>query len=236
MAAKPALLYARVSRGWTHRRGPEIEDQQRLCGAYAARNGFRIVEEYLEIEYGKGTDALESRPLLAACIERSVAEGLPILVLRLDRVTRNVNFLAQLLARSATFIVTGPDGEGGARLGPLPMVPRARRALISRRTREGLRARREKGLTLGNTVNLAEASAAGRRAIVAKADRFAVEIAPTIARLRAGGARSLRSVADELNRRGVPTARRGRWTSTAVKRVLDRAGRLAPETCGVSNE
>lgn len=236
MSGKPALLYARVSRGWTHRRGPEIEDQQRLCGAYAVRHGFRIIAEYLEVEYGKGTDSLDSRPLLAACIERSLAEGLPILVLRLDRVTRNVNFLAQLLARAVTFIVIGPDGGSGARLGPHRTVSRARRALISRRTREGLRARRDKGLALGNTVNLADASAAGRRAIVERADRFAAEVAPTIAGLRAEGARSLRAVADELNRRGVPTARGGRWTPTAVKRVLERAARLASRAPAVSDE
>ena len=62
---------------------------------------------------------------------------------------------------------------------------------------------------------------AGRKARTARADARASELAPIIAELREAGVTSLRTIAAELNARGVPTARGvGEWHSAQVRRML----------------
>ena len=61
---------------------------------------------------------------------------------------------------------------------------------------------------------------AGKRA----ADLRALTLVATIREVRAAGFVSRRTLADELNRRGVPTARGGSWHGTTVERMLTRLG------------
>src|SRR5260370_9011238 len=63
---------------------------------------------------------------------------------------------------------------------------------------------------------------AGKRA----ADSRALALATTIRELRAAGFISRRALADELNRRRIPTARGCRWQYTTVVRILTRLGLL----------
>ena len=61
---------------------------------------------------------------------------------------------------------------------------------------------------------------AGKRA----ANSRAHALAPTIRKLMAAGSLSRRALADELNRRLIPTARGGSWHLTSVERMLTRLG------------
>src|SRR5260370_41027731 len=65
---------------------------------------------------------------------------------------------------------------------------------------------------------------AGKRA----ADSRALALATTIRALRAAGFISRRALADELNRRRIPTARGGRWQYPTVVRIQTRLGLLTP--------
>jgi Recombinase len=68
-----------------------------------------------------------------------------------------------------------------------------------------------------------EAARTARAVRTARADARAADLAPIITDAQAAGARSLRAIAAELNRRGVPTATgRGEWSGTQVRRVLAR--------------
>jgi hypothetical protein len=66
----------------------------------------------------------------------------------------------------------------------------------------------------------AQARAAARRAIVAQADIRAQALAPVIAEIRATGVRSYKGIAAQLDARGVPTARGGRWAATQVRDIV----------------
>jgi DNA invertase Pin-like site-specific DNA recombinase len=96
------------------------------------------------------------------------------------------------------------------------------RALISKRTREALAAKRAQGAHLGNPTNLAEVGARGHATMRAEADRFAANIRPVIEDVRKAGATTLQEIADALNGRGVRTARGGRWHPTTVRAILQR--------------
>ena len=61
--------------------------------------------------------------------------------------------------------------------------------------------------------------------------RLAVAFASALRELRASGI-SRRALADELNRRGVPTERNGRWHYTTVVRMLTRLGMVSPAAGG----
>jgi hypothetical protein len=64
---------------------------------------------------------------------------------------------------------------------------------------------------------------AGRKALIARADARASQLAPIVAELRRGGITSWYGIAMELNKRGVPTASgRGIWDPGHVRRLLER--------------
>jgi DNA invertase Pin-like site-specific DNA recombinase len=67
---------------------------------------------------------------------------------------------------------------------------------------------------------------AATEAVKARAAQAAADIAPIIADIQSKGASSLRQIATELNRRGIPTARGGRWAAPAVRNLVQRIGIL----------
>jgi len=210
MARKPVLAYFRVSRGRTHRKKLEILDQRIHCLAFAQQNGFVVQEEFAEIELDKGSDSFAARPQLERCILMARQTGAPILVASIDRVARNVNFLDELLQMNVTFIVT----QSVANLSPTTFHAFSRKS--------GRRSSRV-GRKTAPTTKLREAAKQGHQALRDQAETFALAILPEIDRIRAAGAATLQAVADELDRRGIPTARGGKWTPTAVSRILRRA-------------
>jgi DNA invertase Pin-like site-specific DNA recombinase len=98
------------------------------------------------------------------------------------------------------------------------------RALISKRTREALAAKKAQGALLGNRTNLAGATAKANAATQRIADSFASNVLPVIAQIRASGATSYAAIAEAMNARGVRTARGGEWHSTTVRNILLREG------------
>ena len=71
--------------------------------------------------------------------------------------------------------------------------------------------------------------AAGRAVLMARARKRALNLAPTIAELRAAGCESLRDIAAGLDQRGIPTAKGGKWSATQVMRLLEAAAGLSAE-------
>ena len=74
--------------------------------AFARREGFRLAQTFEEHESGKGADALERRPQLAAAIKAEKKAGGPVLVSKLDRLSRDVHFISGLMRHRVPFIVT----------------------------------------------------------------------------------------------------------------------------------
>jgi hypothetical protein len=58
------------------------------------------------------------------------------------------------------------------------------------------------------------------------ADVRAEAFGPTIRKLRKAGFVSINAIARELNERGIPTARGGKWHLSSVTRLLERLARL----------
>ena len=100
-----AVAYYRVSTKQQHRSGLGIEAQRAAVARFAEAEGFTIISEYVEAETGKGADALDRRPQLAAALAAAKTAKCSVLVSKLDRLSRDVAFVAGLMAQRVPFIV-----------------------------------------------------------------------------------------------------------------------------------
>ena len=94
-----AVAYYRVSTQRQGRSGLGIEAQRARVAQFAASEGFEILVEHVEGETGKGADALERRPRLAEALAWARRERCPVVVAKLDRLSRDVAFIAGLMAQ-----------------------------------------------------------------------------------------------------------------------------------------
>jgi DNA invertase Pin-like site-specific DNA recombinase len=143
---------------------------------------------------------------------------------KLDRLSRDVAFIAGLMVQKVPFIVAelGIDADPFMLHLDAALAEKERR-LISERTRSALAARKAQGKQLGNRLNIHEAGANGRTRARASASAFAANVVPIVDVLRAAGVTTLAGIADALNARGVPTARGGRWHVSTVMNLLRRS-------------
>jgi DNA invertase Pin-like site-specific DNA recombinase len=218
-----AVAYYRVSTQRQGRSGLGLEAQRTAVTRFAEAENIRIVGEFTEVETGKGADALDRRPQLATALAQARKAGCPVLVAKLDRLSRDVAFIAGLMAQRVPFIVAelGTDADPFM-LHLYAALAEKERRQISERTRAALAARKERGTRLGNPTNAAEAAAAGRSVSIREAEAFAETVLPTIDAIRRSGVTSLRGIAIALNNRGVRTARGGQWQVSNVRNVLAR--------------
>lgn len=223
---RPLVAYLRVSTQEQGRSGLGLEAQRQAVARFAAAESFELVAEFAEVETGKGTDALDRRPQLAAALAeaRRYGKACPIVVAKLDRLSRDVHFVSGLMAHKTPFLVA----ELGADVEPFLLhlyaaLAEKERALISSRTKAALAAAKARGITLGNP-RLSEARAVANARHKAGADTFAALVTPAVQEAKAAGATTLRQLADALNNRGIATARGGRWEAQTVANVLKRIG------------
>jgi DNA invertase Pin-like site-specific DNA recombinase len=206
------VSYVRVSTQKQGKSGLGLDAQRAANQRFAEAHGYDITAEYCEVETGKGADALDRRPQLATALKAAKKAKCPVLVAKLDRLSRDVHFISGLMAHRVSFIVS----ELGPHVDPFMLhiyaaVAQQERKAISDRTRAGLAAAKARGQVLGNPAlaKANQAAAAGR----AEALR---EVFAELADL------TLRDAADELNRRGITTPTGAAWSSVTVMRVRQR--------------
>lgn len=218
---KPIVTYCRVSTKKQGRSGLGLEAQRAAIATFLA-DGYEIAAEFVEVETGKGSDALERRPQLAAALAKARKLKCAVVVAKLDRLSRDVHFISGLMAQKVPFIVA----ELGADADPFTLhlyaaLAQKERELISVRTRAALQAAKARGVVLGNP-RLAETTALALEAKKLEADRFAKNVAPIIRDIKKSGVTSLRGIARSLEDRKVPTARGGRWEAVQVCSIIQR--------------
>jgi DNA invertase Pin-like site-specific DNA recombinase len=223
MATRPLIGYVRVSTATQGRSGLGIQAQQEALARFAQAEGFELVHVFVEVETGKGSDALERRPQLAAALAEARRKRCSIGVAKLDRLSRDVHFISGLMAHRVPFVVA----ELGSDVDPFILhlfaaLAEKERAMISVRTKAALAAAKARGVKLGGP-KLAQARKVALETIGAAADNHAANALPIIREIRKAGATTLREIANALNARGVATARGGKWYAMTVRNVLTRA-------------
>ena len=167
------------------------------------------MQTFVEIETAKGADAFERRPQLKSALNRASAFKCPIVVAKLDRLSRDVAFISGLMAQRVPFIVTAL----GRNVDPFMLhiyaaMAQQERAMISRRTKEALAAAKARGVRLGRQ----EIADANR-------DAAAARDAGLESGLRELSRLSSRAAAAEIERRGL-----GKVSYKTVMRARARLG------------
>ena len=214
---KLAVIYRRVSTSEQGKSGLGLEAQASALARFCATEGFEIAASFDDV--GSGKLGLEGRPGLTAALAKAARLKCPVVVSKLDRLSRDVAFISGLMARGVPFIVA----ELGADVDPFVLhlfaaLGQKERQLISQRTKDALAPMVGTG-RLGNKTNLTEAQARGRAGNVAASAAFARRVLPLVGRLKAGGL-SMNAIAGQLNASNMPTMRGGQWTAKAVSRVV----------------
>src|SRR4051794_24832525 len=147
---KPAVAYIRVSTARQGRSGLGLDAQQAAISRFCEAEGFEITATHVEVETGKGSDALDRRPELAAALAEAKRKKCAVLVAKLDRLSRDVAFIATLMSQRVPFIVA----ELGADADPFMLhiyaaLAEKERRLISARTKAALQAAKARGRRFG---------------------------------------------------------------------------------------
>jgi DNA invertase Pin-like site-specific DNA recombinase len=217
------VAYLRVSTDRQGASGPGLEAQREAVRNYLNGGNWRLLHAYVEVESGKHDDRPELARALAQC-KRTCAV---LIVAKLDRLSRNVAFLANLMESGVEFVACDFPHANRLTLHILAAVAEHEREMISARTKAALQAAKARGQRLGGYREGAPKvdQKLGAQAVQKAAEDYAREVAPTMRELRQGGL-SLREVAAEMDARGIRTPRGGQWTAMGVRNVLERAARI----------
>ena len=209
------IAYYRVSTDGQGKSGLGLEAQREAVTRFAANESLEVAGEFIEVETGKGSDALDKRPQLAAALRKAKQLGAHIAVSKLDRLSRDVHFISGLMSKRVPFIVA----QLGRNVDPFMLhiyaaLAEKERAMISERTRDALAKAKQRGVKLGNP-NV------GKTVTEATAARDAV-LKPILQEM---WEMPYRDIAQELTNRNIPTPRGGDlWNAMTVMRVMKRLG------------
>lgn len=146
MATGKFVAYYRVSTAEQGRSGLGLEAQREAVRVYLDGGRWRLIGEYTEVESGK----VRSRPELTEALERCRLTGATLVIARLDRLGRNLAFLAQLMdSEDVPFVAVDNPHATRFTLHILAAVAEPEAALISARTKAALAAAKARGTRLG---------------------------------------------------------------------------------------
>jgi DNA invertase Pin-like site-specific DNA recombinase len=215
------VAYYRVSTQQQGKSGLGLEAQRKAVQHFVASEAMVIAHSFVEVETGKGADALDKRPQLAAALKLAKKLKAPVVVAKLDRLSRDVHFISGLMTQKVSFIVAalGRDVEPFM-LHIYAAMAEKERAMISERTKAALAEAKARGVQLGkSSAQLAAANKAAAAARDASLRDTLVELS----------GRSYQTIADELTKRGITTPRGGAaWNAMTVMRVMKRLGIANP--------
>ena len=212
------VVYTRVSTKKQGDSGLGLDAQERDIQLFLENYSevpWEVVARFQDVESGTRAD----RPELEKAIALAKSTGATLLVAKLDRLSRSVAFIAQLLEdKKLNFRVASMPYADKFQLHIYAALAEQERDFISKRTKAALREAKARGVKLGG---YREGHKAHHEAISQNADRAAQRVASTILSRRAAGA-TFQAIADELNALGVETARGGRWYGTTVRNYAKR--------------
>jgi DNA invertase Pin-like site-specific DNA recombinase len=214
------IAYYRCSTKSQSVSGLGIEAQQEAVKRHL-KVGDTIVASFTETESGRNN----ARPQLQAALRLCRHRRGVLLIAKLDRLSRNVAFLATLLEGDVQVIACDNPTAERFTLHILAAVAEHEAKMISHRTKAALQAAKARGVVLGGWKGkpmLAGVRTKGCAVQASAARENAIALAPALAELRASGIVTTPALANALNQRAIPTPRGGKWHSASVARVLHR--------------
>tara|TARA_B100000519_G_C14123450_1_gene381633 strand:- start:135 stop:761 length:627 start_codon:yes stop_codon:yes gene_type:complete len=201
------VTYIRVS---TNKQNLGLDAQRNTISNYLKACGGDVVQEFVERVSGAKNDRVQLNKALALCKK----DGHTLLVAKLDRISRRVSFIANLMETNIQFRVADLPNADNFQLHIYSALAEQERALISRRTKEALAVRKQQGVVLGaHGKVLAEQHKVAKKA-------FADNVSEIVQAIRESGIKTYTGIATELNKRGIKARSGGKWYAQQVKRYF----------------
>lgn len=197
--------------------GNGIQHQMTVVNRYAEANGAEIVGQFIEVESGGKTDS--ERPQLAAALEKCKKENAVLVCSKIDRLSRNAEFLLRLMNSRVEFVCCDIPNCDRFTISLFAILAEKEKNMISERTKNALKMVKSRGIKLGNpnpelsVIKMNEGARKGRI-------DFKNKIIPIINEIKSTGIKTLQGVADCLNRRGISTRNGKQWYPTQIRNLL----------------
>ena len=219
------VAYYRVSTERQGQSGLGLEAQREAVLRFA---GQPPVSEYTEVESGRRH---KNRPQLIAAMDECKRHQRKLVIAKLDRLSRDVEFISGLFKSKVDFVAADNPYANKLTVQILAVVAEHEREIISERIKAALAVKRAQlalqGKRLGGPnarETIAIARAAKRRATPPP------EVLTLMKGWRQEG-KSFRQVAEELNRLGIRTGRGSRWYASRCGCSSRLAGSQALKLC-----
>jgi len=213
------VAYYRVSTAKQGTSGLGLDAQRAAVAAYLNGGRWTLLEEFTEVETGKGADALDRRPQLRAALELARKRKATLVIAKLDRLARNVHFVSGLIESGVDFVAADMPQANKVMIQMHAVMSEWERDAISKRTKDALAAAKARGVKLGvaGAANLAKVN--DRRH--AYAQQHADKLRVTLRGMRKQGL-TQREMVEQLNTLGLAAPRGGAWHLATLQRVLAR--------------
>jgi DNA invertase Pin-like site-specific DNA recombinase len=148
---KKYIAYYRVSRKEQGISGLGLSAQKTSVTNFVRNQEGTIIQEFTEIE--TGTNKRE-RVEIHRAIELAKIEDAILVIAKLDRLSRNVNFVSSLMDAGIEFVAVDMPSANHFTIHIFSALAEQEAKLISSRTRLALAELKKKGIALGNPKNL----------------------------------------------------------------------------------
>lgn len=219
MANGKFVAYYRVSTQKQGQSGLGLEAQKTSVASYLNGGAWELIGEFVEIETGKGANALDKRPKLRAALDACRKHGATLIIAKLDRLARNVHFVSGLLETGCDFVAADMPQANKVMIQMHAVMSEWERDQISARTKAALAAATARGVKLGiaGKDNLRPNIEERKKA----SDIFTAKLAGVIQSFKANGL-SQRAIVSQLNQLGIRTPKGGKWSLIQLQRLLQR--------------
>ena len=226
MATGKFIAYYRVSTQKQGQSGLGLDAQKQAVMNYLNGGQWELIQEFTEVETGKGADALAKRPQLKAAIELAKKHKATLIIAKLDRLARNVHFVSGLLESGVDFVAADMPQANKVMIQMHAVMSEWERDQISARTKAALAAAKARGVVLGaaGAQNLKPCLEERQQA----ANEFAGRLKGIIEGMKARGL-SQRAMVAELNQLGIKTAKGGAWSLVQLQRVFEKLNPISPK-------
>ena len=212
------VLLRRVSSKSQEASGLGLDAQMTEINSYLQTIPGASVEADL-VEVASGGKELSERPVLAQAMDLAAKSESVILVSRLCRLSRDLEFVAGLMKSKVRFRIATNPGADELTIGIYAVMARHERLEIGRRTRQALAAAKARGVRLG-AAGAQNIEKANERKIQ-RADQFAATLRPVVEPLREAG-KTFQEIAEILNHMGMVTAHGKKFGASTVHRITMR--------------
>lgn len=212
------VTYYRVSTQKQGLSGLGLDAQRSAVTNYLMGADKAVLAEFVEVETGKGANALDRRPQLRLALDLCKKQGATLLIAKLDRLARNVHFVTGLIETGVDFIAADMPNANKVMIQIHAVMSEHERDQISERTKAALKAAKDRGVVLGITGsenlkrNIQERKEASKN--------FKERLKPVVEGFVSQGL-SRREIVRHLNDLGIKAPMGGIWSLNQVQRLFN---------------